>query len=479
VSIQDNKTIESIDLPKNPFEDTDDENVLTAYALEIVNGKTESSFDPNGAIQRQEAAAMLLRAAKVFKMSAFTKAPYFLDASKISDYARQSIDFVYSIGVMKGTGNSLFDPAGSYTREQAYMTVLRLYNAINGIENDQTPATELEVRKTNISTYGEVLFSLNGFLYYKDEKGNVYRVSLGSTEKAELVLKQMDGNVYSGDGYSFLFPSVFNDIVIINERVGGASMGSSYSTVFLPDSRTEKFDYAVSAYAILDGYDVVLGYGQGVGVWSFFEVRVKGESEFQVLGEDGFSYGVYVITDETVTSNGSCPDFAIMGNEVYVIAQFHENETLTSPGVYKVDVKTGKTERVTDGEAIHFRVYGDTIYYTGKDKLLYQIKNGEVESQRISDIMVDDFFILGNEIYYQALEGSLRRLSDNKIILDNSNIGDNVSDTEGYCVTMPYIPETNSFQGSVIDKKGNVYKSDPKDDIKYITVYDGVIWEFT
>jgi len=122
------------DEPDNPFEDTHVYAVIRAYHLGIVTGKAEGIFDPAGAIQRQEAAAMLTLAAKVLGMDTSAKASSFADGAGISAYAKESVDFVYDAEIMRGTGNDMFNPAGFYTREQAYMTVLRLYNVLNDSE---------------------------------------------------------------------------------------------------------------------------------------------------------------------------------------------------------------------------------------------------------------------------------------------------------------------------------------------------------
>jgi len=123
----------------NPFEDTHVYAVIRAYSLGIVTGKTESVFDPDGWILRQEAAAMLARAVKMLGVNISAKPAVFADGDKIAPYAKESVDFVSEAGIMQGMENGIFSPVGLYTREQAYMTALRLYNTILGIENEQTP----------------------------------------------------------------------------------------------------------------------------------------------------------------------------------------------------------------------------------------------------------------------------------------------------------------------------------------------------
>lgn len=118
------------------FTDTNDINVLSAYALGIVGGKGGGIFDPNGAITRQEAAVMLTRAAKVLGIQANSDAISFNDSATFESWGASSISFISSVldktngrHVMGGTENGNFSPNAPYTREQSYCTVLRLYNA--------------------------------------------------------------------------------------------------------------------------------------------------------------------------------------------------------------------------------------------------------------------------------------------------------------------------------------------------------------
>lgn len=119
----------------DPFSDTDNEDVLAAYALGIINGRGEGLFDPYSSITRQEAATMLTRAAKCLGLTA-QNGLSFSDMTQASDWAWDSITFISGLEdptsgnrVMSGTGPNMFEPWGTYTREQAILTTLRLFNA--------------------------------------------------------------------------------------------------------------------------------------------------------------------------------------------------------------------------------------------------------------------------------------------------------------------------------------------------------------
>ena len=116
------------------FTDTNDREILAAAELAIVNGVGGGKFNPNGSITRQEAATMLARAANVLMLTPGL-ALNFQDAGQFAPWARDGIDFTSGLidpfnqwRVMGGTGNDMFSPFGSYTREQAICTMMRIYD---------------------------------------------------------------------------------------------------------------------------------------------------------------------------------------------------------------------------------------------------------------------------------------------------------------------------------------------------------------
>lgn len=115
-----------------PFVDTTDTNALAANKLGIVNGKGSGRFDPYANITRQEAATMLMRAAKVLDMdSTGTGNTSFSDREQVASWAAEAVDYICKAGIMNGKGEN-FDPTGSYSREQSFMTIYRLFQRVMG-----------------------------------------------------------------------------------------------------------------------------------------------------------------------------------------------------------------------------------------------------------------------------------------------------------------------------------------------------------
>lgn len=121
-------------LDVTPFLDVNENKDLSfierAYHLGIVNGVSETEFNPDGEITRQEAAAMLMRVyrnyAEIDKISGEVK---FYDDKDIAEWAKEDVYSINSLGIMQGVGENIFDPLNGYTVEQAIITFWRLYDS--------------------------------------------------------------------------------------------------------------------------------------------------------------------------------------------------------------------------------------------------------------------------------------------------------------------------------------------------------------
>lgn len=113
-----------------PFKDTTDKNVIAAQALKIINGKGKGEFAPYDTITREEAAALLMRTAKFLGDETTLDSKAFSDHENVANYAKEAVNYVSSIDVMQGKANNNFAPKDTYTREQAYMTIYRLFDVL-------------------------------------------------------------------------------------------------------------------------------------------------------------------------------------------------------------------------------------------------------------------------------------------------------------------------------------------------------------
>jgi len=125
-----NRYMEYVPPGAAPFSDTNSAAVWWLSSMEIVYGVGGDLFNPDGGITRQEAAIMLRRAALAFGVSEPGQGAAFADLDLAADWAVEGLGFVSACGIMNGKENNLFDPLGPYTREEAYITMVRLFELV-------------------------------------------------------------------------------------------------------------------------------------------------------------------------------------------------------------------------------------------------------------------------------------------------------------------------------------------------------------
>ena len=116
----------------NPFKDTKDENVLKAYALNIVGGMGNKRFAPNEPVTREQIAVMLyntLQKANMADRLKSTPSQAFTDAGSIASWAGSAVDKLSSSGILQGTaskGGNVFQPKAKASREQIFALAYRI-----------------------------------------------------------------------------------------------------------------------------------------------------------------------------------------------------------------------------------------------------------------------------------------------------------------------------------------------------------------
>ncbi len=93
----------------------------------IIYGYTDGSFRPNQNITRQEAMAILQRAAKVAEFAGSTGSlSAFSDAGSVGAWAKEAVAFNVGSGLVVGKSNGTLAPLSEITRAETAVTILRL-----------------------------------------------------------------------------------------------------------------------------------------------------------------------------------------------------------------------------------------------------------------------------------------------------------------------------------------------------------------
>lgn len=175
--------------PEDPFTDTDDLDVLNACRLGIVNGRGDGTFGPNDPITRQDFFVMSVR----FLTS--IGYPYgddetcdlskFVDAGKLSDYAKAPARLVVGIGAVGGNDKNELCPRDEIVCQEAILVFHRIYSFVTTwvapeVKPDERPDEDIQEADNVVDfalqfegydyAYGgkspESGFDCSGFVYY-------------------------------------------------------------------------------------------------------------------------------------------------------------------------------------------------------------------------------------------------------------------------------------------------------------------------
>lgn len=228
--------------PSEPYSDTRDEDILAMSALGIVNGVGNNRFDPNASITREEAAVMLARVAAKFDGLHTNSEPLvFSDQAQISSWAKEAVDVVSSCAydgnrIMNGTGENIFSPKDTYTREQSIMTSLRLYQFIGDTDFTNSgrqigsllPYCYVGGYKLHYGEYKSVNFDGASIVLKADGTADYHMDLAPTTEYDSAILVQQDSVVWEVgvmDDYGTSFPAIWFDLEDTDESLYDGRQG--------------------------------------------------------------------------------------------------------------------------------------------------------------------------------------------------------------------------------------------------------------
>ena len=131
--IENNLDLNLINVNEKRFFDVLEEyerDISLAYDLGIISGKSETLFEPDSFITREEAAVLLNNVYDVYSNSVKSVSIDkidFKDIENISDWAISGVNYMSSLEVIQGDENGNFNPKDNFTIEQAIIMFTRLY----------------------------------------------------------------------------------------------------------------------------------------------------------------------------------------------------------------------------------------------------------------------------------------------------------------------------------------------------------------
>ncbi len=118
---------------ENPFTDCNNPLVVTAYGLGLVKGVSETEFNPESPVTREQICVMLTRIAQKLipdlnmdiVKNYLPKIDTFADGELVSSWAEDSVKLMVAAGLIKGTDENKINPLGNCTTQEALIIAKR------------------------------------------------------------------------------------------------------------------------------------------------------------------------------------------------------------------------------------------------------------------------------------------------------------------------------------------------------------------
>ena len=368
----------------NIFCDTDDESVLHLAARGIMTGEFSEERDENGLrcyffypdrlITREEMATILDRSFANFLSSniSYNYCAEPADYSEISDWAKESVINMMSIGIISGIGNNLFAPKDTLTIEQAISLVYRLYSYLpTGQEADGA--------------------RLDG---KTEETVQTYSNGIEETKKGNMLYLKQNGQIlteFETDIYSNIYCATVNGKIL-------AAAQNRYGKTDIYDVSEKEISvklpypvYSVDSEYITVKSSVIGPFSFGLYDWNGNKVTDINYSleELQQLKSNGFS---------SLTAQYNSPSGMIY------FSDWNDGGSLCS-----IDSNGENKRKLSDKNCIS-RIYylNDRLYYIAEENgiySLYSVKTdgtGEVKITEYSQ-KTDSFSLLSRYIMYDGI----------------------------------------------------------------------------
>lgn len=108
------------------FSDTENPKIASLCEMGIISGMGDGTFSPHTNLTREQAAVVFAGLAKLGGKKPGETQKAYEDEPMISDWAKEAVDYVSSIGVMRGDDSGSFNPKGEITKQEALVVLVLL-----------------------------------------------------------------------------------------------------------------------------------------------------------------------------------------------------------------------------------------------------------------------------------------------------------------------------------------------------------------
>ncbi|MDD3894930.1 MAG: DUF5050 domain-containing protein, partial [Syntrophomonadaceae bacterium] len=298
------------------------------------------------------------------------------------------------------------------------------FDSNNGlvINSDNTKLEQKKIpdnrAKNEDGTFKHNVAVTSKYIYFEDNKGQIIQAPLSDTSILRAVYQLPEWSYE--DGKTLVNNGLYakNGQAFLTYHQGGAVMGTDYLIQLNDDGTTTLLNN--TGYFIKNFGDISIKYWIGPAPGPG-ELSIKGEDdEWHPLGNPDLLYGWVWRVSENQSGGGSSADVYLIGNDLYILGFNIRSENTSTTGIYKVNIDTNETVRISEKEVTAFQIEGDYIYYQSKGRM-YSFSLTDGKEELLKEMVkapdrIAGFSVLNGHIYWQ--DG----LNQNLYNLDGENL---------------------------------------------------------
>ena len=298
------------------------------------------------------------------------------------------------------------------------------------------------------------------YVYYEDDKGQIVQAPLSDTSSLKAVY-QLPVWTY-GDGKTLVYADLYvkNGQAFLSYHQGGATMGTDYLIKLNDDGTTTLIND--TRYSIKTFGDKSFKYwtGPAPGPGELFIQDKAGE--WHPLGNPDLLYGWAWQVGENHSGGGPSEDVYLVGDDLYILGFDFMHADKSTTGIYKVNISTSETSRISEKEVTAFQIEGDYIYYSSQGNMYrYSLIDGKEELLKElvkASNSIAEFVVLNGNVYWQdGLDRNLYNLEGEGLNpgaeLDSIKLA---GDNDEYLVCTFKETSQSKYRIMVFDRNSNV-----------------------
>lgn len=283
-----------------------------------------------------------------------------------------------------------------------------LRDLLNGLVNKSANSNLIEISlpgdrgKNENGTYSDNVAVTNRYAYYEGQNGQIMQSPLSDPSHAR-VIYQLPFWAY-GDGTTYVYAGLDtrDGVALLTYHQGGATMGTDYLVRLNDDGTTTLLNDTRFMIKTFGEKSIKYWVGPMPGAQNLF---IKtGDSEWLPLGSPNYIFGwAWESTGGTNGGYGS-RDAYLIGDDLYILG-FDMTARNATTGIYKVNVNTNQTTRVSEKKVFAFQIEGDYIYYSCESSM-YRFSIPNCKEELLKDLVkapntIKSFTVLNGNIYWQ------------------------------------------------------------------------------